>query len=90
MHPVSIALLLAPTTARPIARCQVSVYPKVNPKICSPSRVVGCLGIAICNPATVDNGTQSPYPLSRPKQTPPPTRRRRRSSSRRDPTEAAH
>ncbi|EFQ30806.1 hypothetical protein CGRA01v4_12857 [Colletotrichum graminicola] len=70
MRPVSIAPLLAPATALPIAPGQVNVPPEFNSKIGSPSPVIDCVGIAVCNTITVDNGNQSPGSLSQPKQTP--------------------
>ncbi|KAK1993357.1 hypothetical protein LX36DRAFT_673888 [Colletotrichum falcatum] len=71
MRPMPVALLLAPAVALPIAPRQVNISPQVNPAVGSSSPAVDCVGIAVCNPVTVDDGNGSPALSGQAKQTAP-------------------
>ncbi|WQF87527.1 hypothetical protein CDEST_12541 [Colletotrichum destructivum] len=70
MRLIYIAIILTPASALPVSRGLINISPEINPSVDS-RPVAQCLGIAVCNPVTVNNGNQSPAPTGQQQQAPP-------------------
>ncbi|OLN86788.1 hypothetical protein CCHL11_07851 [Colletotrichum chlorophyti] len=73
MHLLSITLLFATASALPVSLSPrlINISPDISPKI-NLSEPVSCVGIAACNPVSVNNGVAAPAPTATPAPPPPP------------------
>ncbi|OHW97308.1 hypothetical protein CSPAE12_04017 [Colletotrichum incanum] len=71
MRFIPIAFFLASASALSIFPRLINISPEISPKIDRSSPVAQCVGIAVCNPVTVNSGSQSPTPSSQQQQAPP-------------------